>query len=230
MKVINFITVLGFHDKPSLFFMMHVGILTASLALVIDLDILLDLVSIGTLFVFYMVANAVIYRRYAPSKNITCNNDNLNGNRRITTSSWPTISFLAAFSLTAIVFTILWKLCANGKPKIVVLTIIGTIALAILQIFHSTVPQTRKPEFWGVPLMPHLPSVSIFLNVFLLGSLQEKSYIRFGVFSSIVVLIYLFYGVHASYDAEGDGSLNHKSAESQRLEKSDRLELGGGVE
>ena len=37
------------------------------LALFTELDILLNLVCIGTLFVFYMVANAVVYRRYVGS-------------------------------------------------------------------------------------------------------------------------------------------------------------------
>ncbi|KAL0303676.1 UNVERIFIED_CONTAM: Cationic amino acid transporter 7, chloroplastic [Sesamum radiatum] len=40
------------------------GIFTAAIALFTDLNILLKFVSIGTLFIFYMVANAVIYRRY----------------------------------------------------------------------------------------------------------------------------------------------------------------------
>ncbi|KAI9118846.1 hypothetical protein K1719_010291 [Acacia pycnantha] len=79
--------------------------------------------------------------------------------------------------------------------------------MAVLLIFHRTVPQTRKPEFWGVPLMPWIPSMSIFLNVFLLGALDRPSYVRFGFFSAIVVLVYIFYSVHASFDAEGNGSL-----------------------
>uniref|UniRef100_A0A6N2MJN1 Uncharacterized protein n=1 Tax=Salix viminalis TaxID=40686 RepID=A0A6N2MJN1_SALVM len=40
------------------------GIFTAAIALFTDLNALLSLVSIGTLFVFYMVANAVVYRRH----------------------------------------------------------------------------------------------------------------------------------------------------------------------
>ncbi|KAG5251305.1 AA permease domain-containing protein/AA permease domain-containing [Salix suchowensis] len=40
------------------------GIFTAAIALFTDLNALLSLVSIGTLFVFYTVANAVVYRRH----------------------------------------------------------------------------------------------------------------------------------------------------------------------
>ncbi|PKI34206.1 hypothetical protein CRG98_045403 [Punica granatum] len=175
------------------------GILTAAIALFTELNVLLDLVSIGTLFVFYMVANAVIYRRYVFTP--------------ATVNPWPTISFLASFSLTSVIFALVWQLFPPGKPKILILCVCGVVAIGILQLFHFTVPQTRKPEFWGVPLMPHVPCASIFLNVFLLGSLKGPSYARFGIFSAILVVVYVLYSVHASFDAEGDGSIGQKSSD-----------------
>ncbi|KAL2561412.1 hypothetical protein AAZV13_20G080200 [Glycine max] len=168
------------------------GIFTAAIALFTDLDVLLNLVCIGTLFVFYMVANAVIYRRYVATG---------------TTNPWPTLSFLCSFSITAIMFTLIWKFVPTGGAKAGMLSVSGVIAIAILQLFHCMVPQVRKPEFWGVPFMPWIPSISIFLNVFLLGSLDGPSYVRFGFFSAVAVLFYVFYSVHASFDAEGDDSL-----------------------
>ncbi|KAE9618770.1 hypothetical protein Lal_00047407 [Lupinus albus] len=174
------------------------GIFTAALALFTDLDVLLNLVSIGTLFVFYMVANAVIYRRYVAIG---------------ATKPWPTLSFLCSFSFTSIMFTIIWKFVPNGSAKVGLLSGCGVIAIAILQLFHCMVPQARKPEFWGVPLMPWIPSTSIFLNVFLLGSLDGPSYVRFGFFSAVAVLVYLFYSVHSSYDAEEAGFIGQKNRE-----------------
>ncbi|PPD95342.1 hypothetical protein GOBAR_DD07616 [Gossypium barbadense] len=154
------------------------GIFTAAIALFTDLNILLNLVSIGTLFVFYMVSNAVIYRRYVMVG---------------TTKPWPTLSFLCLFSLTSTIFTLVW----HFTPP----------------VFHCMVPQARKPAFWGVPFMPWLPSISIFLNVFLLGSLDGPSYVRFGFFSALAVLVYVLYSVHASFDAEIEGSLGQKNVE-----------------
>lgn len=174
------------------------GIFTAAIALFTDLNVLLNLVSIGTLFVFYMVANAVIYRRYVVLG---------------TTNPRPTLSFLCSLTLTSIIFTLVWHFAPNGKPKAFMLGACGLIALAILQIFHLMVPQARKPEFWGVPWMPWIPSLSIFLNVFLLGSLDGPSYVRFGLFSALVVIVYVFYSVHASFDAEEDGFLGPKNGE-----------------
>uniref|UniRef100_A0A803NW18 Cationic amino acid transporter C-terminal domain-containing protein n=1 Tax=Cannabis sativa TaxID=3483 RepID=A0A803NW18_CANSA len=174
------------------------GIFTALIALFTDLNVLLNLVSIGTLFVFYMVANAVIYRRYVAVG---------------TTNPWPTLSFLCSFSLTSILFTLIWQFAPPGKPKAIMLVFSALVALAMLQIFHCMVPQARKPEFWGVPFMPWIPSTSIFLNIFLLGSLDGPSYVRFAFFSALAVLVYVFYSVHASFDAEGDGSLSVKNVE-----------------
>lgn len=87
------------------------------------------------------------------------------------------------------------------------------ITIAMLQLFHFVVPQARKPEFWGVPMMPWIPSISIFLNIFLLGSLDGPSYARFGFFSALIVLVYVLYSVHASFDAEEDGSLSQKNGD-----------------
>ncbi|KAK9735139.1 hypothetical protein RND81_04G186200 [Saponaria officinalis] len=171
------------------------GILTAAIALFTDLEILLNLVSIGTLFVFYMVANAVVYRRYVTAG---------------TTNPRPTLSFLFSFSLTSVLFALLWHLAPAGKLKAVLLGICAVVALALLQLFQCLVPQARKPEFWGVPLMPWLPSLSIFLNIFLLGSLDGPSYIRFGFFSVLAIAVYVFYSVHASFDAERNGFLSNK--------------------
>ncbi|KAA8534579.1 hypothetical protein F0562_032162 [Nyssa sinensis] len=174
------------------------GICTSAIALFTDLNVLLNLVSIGTLFVFYMVANAVIYKRYVSVG---------------TTNPWPTLSFLFCFSLTSIIFTLIWRLVPPGKPKAFMLSACTVIAIAVLQLFNCVVPQARKPEFWGVPFMPWIPSISIFLNIFLLGSLDGPSHLRFGFFSTLVVLLYVLYSVHASFDAEGDGTLSQKNGD-----------------
>lgn len=157
------------------------------IALFTDLDVLLNLVSIGTLFVFYMVANALIFRRYV-----------LVG----TSKPWPTLSFLSSFTTTSILFSLIWRFTPNGNQKTLMLIICAIAAFSIVQLFHCMVTPARKPEFWGVPMMPWVPATSIFLNIFLLGSLDGPSYLRFTFFSTLIVIVYLLYSVHASYDAE----------------------------
>ncbi|XP_072950621.1 cationic amino acid transporter 7, chloroplastic-like [Typha angustifolia] len=171
------------------------GFLTAAIALFTDLEVLLDLVSIGTLFVFYMVANAVVYRRYVAVG---------------TTNPYPTISFLLCFSLSCLAFTLVWHFAPPGKTRAALLVIFFLLAVAVLNAFHFLVPQARKPEFWGVPMMPWIPAISISLNIFLLGSLGGPSYLRFALFTAVAVLFYVFYSVHASFDAEENGDLSLK--------------------
>uniref|UniRef100_A0A1D1YUD8 Cationic amino acid transporter 6, chloroplastic n=2 Tax=Anthurium amnicola TaxID=1678845 RepID=A0A1D1YUD8_9ARAE len=168
------------------------GIVTAAIALFTDLNVLLNLVSIGTLFVFFMVANAVVYRRYVAVG---------------TTNPWPTLLLLSTLSMTALLFTLLFRFAPPGRTKLLLLASCAVAAALVLQLFQLYVHQARKPEFWGVPFMPWTPAVSIFLNVFLLGSLDGRSYLRFGSFSALAVLVYVLYSVHASFDAEQNGGL-----------------------
>ena len=42
------------------------------------------------------------------------------------------------------------------------------------------VPKAKEPKFWGVPLVPWIPSISIFINIFLLGSIDKDSFIKYG--------------------------------------------------
>ncbi|KAF8726437.1 hypothetical protein HU200_019671 [Digitaria exilis] len=175
------------------------GLFTAALALFTELDILLNLVCIGTLFVFYMVANAIVYRRYVVGAG-----DDLGPRRG---AAWPTLAFLAAFSLLALAFTLVWKLtpAEHGGVRAGLLAACAALAVATVAAFQALVPQAHTPELWGVPGMPWVPAASVFLNVFLLGSLDRPSYVRFGFFSVAALLVYVLYSVHASYDAEESG-------------------------
>ncbi|XP_078434104.1 cationic amino acid transporter 6, chloroplastic-like [Wolffia australiana] len=163
------------------------GVITALIALFTDLGVLLNLVSIGTLFVFYMVANAVVYRRYTVGG---------------TTTPCTAAAFLLSLSAAALLFSLLWRLASPGPARAVLLAGAAIAAAVAALLFQSTARKAPKPPTWGVPLMPWLPSLSIFLNVFLLCSLDGPSYLRFAFFSALALAVYVFYSVHASYDAE----------------------------
>lgn len=60
----------------------------------------------------------------------------------------------------------------------------------------------RPDHEWQVPFMPWPAALSIFLNVFLMGTLKKLSYERFGVWTCLVTLVYMLYGVHSTYQAE----------------------------
>ncbi|CAN0921603.1 Cationic amino acid transporter 1 [Linum grandiflorum] len=51
---------------------------------------------------------------------------------------------------------------------------LGTLGL---QVF---VKMARKPKFWGVPFLPWLPSASVAMNVFVMGSIDSASFVSQG--------------------------------------------------
>lgn len=172
------------------------GGLTAAIAIFTDLEVLLDLVNIGTLFVFYMVANAVVFRRYVAKE---------------VTNPTPTITFLLSFSLISLAFTVIWHLAETSIAKVAMLCLCAVLGITAVQSFKIFVPQARKPEFWGVPFMPWVPAFSIFLNLFLMGDLNKSAYIRFLGFTAVILVFYALYGVHASFDAEKKNNGNDNS-------------------
>ncbi|XP_031124417.1 cationic amino acid transporter 6, chloroplastic-like [Ipomoea triloba] len=159
------------------------GICQASVALFTELKIVIEIISIGTLVVFYLVANALIYRRYAI----------INGN-----PPFQVLLFLFLVSSSSLGFSLSWKLDLQWWN----LPLFGFLTLSFTALFHRLVPCARRPENWSVPLMPWPAAMSIFLNVFLMGTLNAKAYKRFGIWSGMICLFYVVYGVHSTYRVE----------------------------
>ncbi|MFQ6632866.1 hypothetical protein Gotur_010090 [Gossypium turneri] len=162
---------------------LFLGLCTASISLFTDLDIVIEMISIGTLLVFYLVANALIYRKYV----IIAKNP-----------PFPTLSFLCFLTLTAIGFSVSWKMEHQwwGLP------LFGGIMVIITALFHYMVPRFGQPSEWSVPLMPWPAAVSIFLNVFLMTTLKTMSFKRFAIWGCLITVFYVLYGVHSTFEAE----------------------------
>ncbi|TYH98934.1 hypothetical protein ES332_A11G032300v1 [Gossypium tomentosum] len=162
---------------------LFLGLCTASISLFTDLEIVIEMISIGTLLVFYLVANALIYRKYViQAKN----------------PLFPTLSFLCFLTLTAIGFSISWKMEHQwwGLP------LFGGIMVIITALFHYMVPRFGQSSEWSVPLMPWPAAISIFLNVFLMTTLKTMSFKRFAIWGCLITVFYVLYGVHSTFEAE----------------------------
>ncbi|XP_060669249.1 cationic amino acid transporter 1-like [Ziziphus jujuba] len=155
------------------------------------LDILADLLSISTLFIFTLVALALLVRRHYV--------------RGQTSPSHRTklalfiLLILGSSTATALYWAMNdggWILYAVSAP----IWFLATLGL------HLSVPKARTPKLWGVPFVPWLPSASIAVNIFLLGSIDKASYERFGIWTFLMLLYYLFFGLHASYDTAKQSS------------------------
>ncbi|GKV32078.1 hypothetical protein SLEP1_g40709 [Rubroshorea leprosula] len=139
---------------------------TAIIGFFTQLDILSNLLSISTLFIFMLVAIALLVRRYYVS-GVTTPTDR---NKLVIC-----IAFILGSSAAT---TAYWALGSdNDRTAYVITAPIWLLATLALQLI---VPKARTPKLWGVPLAPRLPSASIANNIFLLGSIDRASFIRGG--------------------------------------------------
>ncbi|KAI5655794.1 hypothetical protein M9H77_32981 [Catharanthus roseus] len=173
------------------------GICQASIALFTELEIVIEMISIGTLLVFYLVANALIYRRYAsPSSSSSSSSSS---------SPQGTLLYLFLLLFCSIGFSMSWK---NIKKCWWGLPLFGTLLITITALFQLRMrppppPATAAADYkWAVPFMPWPAAISIFMNVFLMTTLKKLSFQRFGVWTCLITLFYVFYGVHSTYRAE----------------------------
>lgn len=158
---------------------------SAIIAFFSSLDVLASLLSVSTLFIFMMMAVALLVRRYymrgvTPKANLM-----------------KLVSFLLLIIASSMGTSAYWGLKPGGWIGYAVtipVWFLATLGIAV------KLPQERTPKVWGVPLVPWLPSLSIAINLFLMGSLGGKTFIRFGVCTVIMLLYYVFLGVHATYD------------------------------
>lgn len=157
---------------------------SAILALFTSLDILSNLLSISTLFIFILVALALLVRRYYVSDVTTPENRN------------KLLLLLALIVASSIGTAIIWGVTDDWKGYCITLPIwfLATAGITIL------VPKARSPKVWGVPMVPWIPSASIAINFFLLASMDKDSFIRFAIWTVLILIYYVFLGLHASYD------------------------------
>ncbi|PON53423.1 Amino acid/polyamine transporter [Trema orientale] len=161
-----------------------VTITSSVITFFVSLRVLSSLVSFSTLAIFMLIAIASLVRRYYV---------------REVTEKEDLIKFLACLFVvigSSIGFTTLWNMNRRGWFMFAVVALIwfmGNLGMALL-------PKQRVPKVWGVPLVPWLPSLSIVVNLFLIGSLGTIAFLRFFMCTALMLVYYLFFGLHATYD------------------------------
>ncbi|KAL8209049.1 hypothetical protein R6Q57_008461 [Mikania cordata] len=170
--------------KTPIYATLLVTTISCIVALFSDLEVLSSVLSFSTLFIFMLMALALLVRRYYVKDK---------------TSKHDMIKFMVCLVVvigSSVGVTTLWG--ANMK---------GWIGYAIGGGFWFAgaagmmlVQKQRVPKVWGVPLVPWLPALSILMNVFLIGSLGAMAFKRFFICSGVMLVYYVLVGVHATYD------------------------------
>ncbi|XP_013886807.1 high affinity cationic amino acid transporter 1 isoform X2 [Austrofundulus limnaeus] len=220
------------------------GVMSAIMAFLFDLKDLVDLMSIGTLLAYTLVAACVLVLRYQPEHpspvyhmaNIHEEPDLVDGisvpsmgilpgveerfsfvtllfpnnpepstlsgfNVNVCTSVLGTL--ILAFSILAVQGGIvLWNLIA--------LSVIFIVCLLLVFVIWRQ-PESKTKLSFKVPLVPFIPVISMFVNVYLMMQLDRGTWVRFSVWMAIGLAIYFCYGIHHSSEA----ALAHPSIETE---------------
>uniref|UniRef100_A0A8C4E027 Zgc:175280 n=1 Tax=Dicentrarchus labrax TaxID=13489 RepID=A0A8C4E027_DICLA len=161
------------------------GVVAAIMALLFDLKALVDMMSIGTLFAYTLVAICILILRYDMPGIITlilivtlfvCEKAHVHD--LVISGALDSLQTLEWWSL----------LC--------VIVIVLMLVLITLIIWRQ--PQNTTRAAFMVPFVPLLPIFSTFVNVYLMVQLGSDTWIRYAVWMAVGLIIYFCYGVQHS--------------------------------
>ncbi|KAG7329234.1 hypothetical protein KOW79_007408 [Hemibagrus wyckioides] len=235
--------------KTPLIATMASGVVAAIMACLFDLKALVDMMSIGTLLAYSLVAACVLILRYRPDSVLKSSKTNEVAESELTESEshlnrlkdgeislhtifnpslQPTKSSSTAVNMAvgviAIIVCVMSALTTHYGQAILALEpwILGVLAASFLIFFMCIVlvcrqPQTSKKVSFMVPLLPFLPILSIFVNVYLMVQLSGDTWIRFSVWMAVGFLIYFGYGIWHSSEQQRQRQSTKNTPEKQRM-------------
>lgn len=183
------------------------GFLTALLALLFELNALVEMMSIGTLLAYTIVALCVLLLRYKPGsleitpEMTTAAGDgesrpllsDINSSSTMQVPSDTSYSVVkGAVTLFVVLSVILacslkWGLHAlSSKNSLMIVELVLTcVSLIILSILIYQKPQSKDELPFKMPLVPFLPLLSMFFNIYLILALSIMTWLRFAVWMTI---------------------------------------------
>ncbi|BFZ23681.1 hypothetical protein BsWGS_26720 [Bradybaena similaris] len=201
------------------------GVFAGLMAMMFDVDELVDMMSIGTLLAYTLVCVSVLILRYEADVN-------LHGSMSVTkmdaatraatvrepflilhlfkpTTSQPTMLtsmivkiIVAVLSLCIAGFSAFLIFAADFLAEmeiwaIVIATLLGLMVVSCV-IAICIQPQSSALLHFKVPFVPILPAVSVFVNIYLMLKLSAMTWARFSIWMFIGAVIYFGYGMSHS--------------------------------
>ncbi|XP_026136737.1 cationic amino acid transporter 3 [Carassius auratus] len=231
------------------------GIVAALMAFLFDLAALVDLMSIGTLLAYTLVAVCVLILRYQPGslgssganeKPMELQRLEAKGGMAdvdsgdeygqdlettplkerfsfrmlvqpicdvptkisgiIVYAATGTISVL--FTLLCVVLAVFGEQVVTGSPLYITLVVLLSLLSSVCILIIWRQPQSKEVLTFKVPLLPILPLVSIFVNIYLMMQLDGPTWIRFAVWMVIGFIIYFAYGIRHSSEGKNNSTEN----------------------
>nr|XP_046266708.1 cationic amino acid transporter 2 family protein [Scatophagus argus] len=188
------------------------GVVAAFMALLFDLKALVDMMSVGTLFAYTLVAICILILRYEAdlSEHASLSKPEpftLSGvlcpPSQATTRTSKTVSVLAGIIIfLAIVLSIFISEALDSLQSLKWWSLLCVSVIVLVLVFTVLIiwrqPQSTNKAAFMVPLVPLLPIFSTFVNVYLMVQLGSDTWIRYAVWMAVGLIIYFCYGVRHS--------------------------------
>ncbi|XP_029576868.1 cationic amino acid transporter 2 [Salmo trutta] len=188
------------------------GVVAAIMALVFDLKALVDMMSIGTLFAYTLVAICILILRYQETQSEDSDLQILESNTKFgclkppsfpTSSTSKTVTGLTVLSVVcvcALCILLTQAIDAIQRQEIWSIVCVSIVAfiLLVLVIVIWRHPQNQAKAAFMVPFLPVLPVVSVFVNVYLMVQLGGDTWMRYAIWMAVGFLIYFGYGIRNS--------------------------------
>ncbi|XP_053981730.1 cationic amino acid transporter 3 isoform X3 [Hylaeus volcanicus] len=190
------------------------GILTGVLATIFELTQLVNMMSIGTLLAYSIVAACVLVLRYEESEAYEKKDDrdprtlrfignqliNANKLKHSTKLTSQIVTYLVGCYLilcicVGVILSMFSGEVTKGETAVVVPLAVLILALLASLTFIYLQPTSGKKLAFSVPLVPFLPALSILVNIYLMMMLDRMTWVRFLIWMAIGLGIYFCYGI-----------------------------------
>ena len=154
------------------------GLCSGVLALLVNISFLAELVSAGTLYIFFLTCLGILFKRY---KKVNCNPV-----RRI-------VGILGCICLSSMLMSASYLL---GAPWFIML-LMSSIWLASLlsaRLFlEADLAGSVSGNSFQVPFFPFLPALGVLFTIHLMCSLSWLAFLEYFIFMVIGLAVYVFY-------------------------------------
>ena len=184
------------------------GITTGLLALTVDIEVLAELVSIGTLAIFGSVCAGLLVWRHA---RVGESQEGIEGlqSERIAATSRAACLVVSCVTFSGAYYALGVETNAGGSnPVAIVCCICGALGAIVSTASFTQLPMVNEPtKGFKCPWVPYLPAFGVAACVQLIFSLGPLAWARFFVYTAICSVFYAvrgFTGVYLGWDGFRD--------------------------
>uniref|UniRef100_H2M2U7 Cationic amino acid transporter 2 n=1 Tax=Oryzias latipes TaxID=8090 RepID=H2M2U7_ORYLA len=192
---------------------MSSGVVAAIMAFLFDLKALVDMMSIGTLLAYSLVAVCVLILRLVRFLQIS---------HKLTFRRLFFFFFMVVVCIVSYLTTYHFEALCSAEAWILALLSTCLLVFSGCVLMVCRQPQTSKKVSFMVPLLPFLPILSVFVNIYLMVQLSGDTWIRFSVWMAIGFLIYFGYGMWHSEERQHRTEGTHENMKTPGIGAADK--------